>query len=112
MCQVTLVIHAPDYSVKYGAKNFEAVLADGVGKGYAIFQKDISKLPPNSTVVLLRKDKNKRRAEGLLVKLVPITKKSPQGIQRYDVHIKNLTVVPYKPEKLNRYGVAVFCSNC
>ena len=57
MCQVTLVIHAPDYSVKYGAKNFEAVLADGVGKGYAIYQKDISKLPPNSTVVLLRKDK-------------------------------------------------------
>jgi len=57
MCQVTLVIHAPDYRVKYGAKNFEAVLADGVGKGYAIYQKDISKLPPNSTVVLLRKDK-------------------------------------------------------
>jgi hypothetical protein len=36
----TLVIHAPDYTVKNDAKkSFEAVLADGKGEGYAISRK-------------------------------------------------------------------------
>lgn len=108
MYQVTLVIHAPDYWVKGGGKkSFEAVLASGIGAGYAIYKKYMSILVPGCKVVLLRKDKNKSRAEGSLVKLVPTNRYTPQGIQRYDVHIKNLTVVSYKPVKLNRCGVAV-----
>ena len=75
----TLVIHAPEAKAKKGAKRFEDVLADGVGVEYAIPRKDISKLLPGSTVVLLRKDKNKRRAEGVLVKLALTTNKTPQG---------------------------------
>ena len=103
----TLVIHAPDHRVKDSAKSFEAVLTDGIGEGYAIFQKDISRLCPDCTVVLLRKDKNKRRAEGRLVKLVRTNRKTPQGIWRYDVHSKDRKVVTYKSERLNRCGVAV-----
>ena len=108
----TLVIHAPDYRVKDGAKSFEAVLADGIGKGYAISQEDTSRLPPDSTVVLLRKDRNKRRVEGRLVKLVQTGRTTPQGIKQYDVHFKDRRVVIYKPERLNRFGVAVIESDC
>jgi len=103
----TLVIHAPEAKAKKGAKRFEDVLADGVGVEYAIPRKDISKLLPGSTVVLLRKDKNKRRAEGVLVKLALTTNKTPQGIQRYDVHFEKRMEVLYKSERLNRFGVAV-----
>jgi len=102
----TLVIHAPEAKVKKGSKSFEGIFKVGIGPGYAISQYDRSKLAPGSTVVLLRNDKNQRRAEGLLVRLVPSTK-TPQGIQRYDVYFEKQTVAPYKPEKLNRFGVAV-----
>ncbi len=54
---------------------------------------------------MLSKDELKR-AEGELDKLVP-TVKTRNGIQRYDVYIKNLRMVSYKPESLNRNGVAV-----
>lgn len=110
---ITLVIHAPDYRVKDSADSFETILASGLGKGYAIFKKDVSKLPQGSKVVLIRQDKkrNKSRAEGSLVKLVETTK-TPQGIQRYDVHIKGLTEVIYKSVKLNRFGVAVIEGDC
>jgi hypothetical protein len=104
----TLVIHAPDARVKRtGAKSFEAVLADGIGKGYILSPREVSKLHPGCTVVLLRKDGLERRAEGRLVRPIP-TIKTPRGKQRYDVHIKDLKeVYNYKPEKLNRFGVAV-----
>ena len=91
----TLIIHAPDRRVKSGAKSFEAVLADGVGVGYAISQEHAKILVPGSDVVVLRKDKNKKRAEGSLIKLVSTSRKTPQGIQRYNVHCKGLRVVAY-----------------
>jgi len=105
MKKITLVIHAPNYRV--AKKSFEAVLKSGIGAGYAIYKKDISRLVPGCKVVLLRKDVNRKRAEGTLNKLVPTNRYTPQGIQRYDVHIEGLKVVAYKPEKLNRFGVAV-----
>ena len=104
-----LVIHAPDYAVKKGGKkSFEAVLADGIGEGYLIFPKEIEKLSPGSKVVLLRKDKNQKRAEGILVKLEQVYYRSLHRVQkRYDVHIQGLKEVTYKPEKLTRRGVAL-----
>ena len=100
----TLVIHAPQYQVK--KKPFQAVLADGVGVGYIIYPNDKSKLKvPGSTVVLLANDLE-QRAEGVLDELRP-TVKAKNGQQRYDVHIKGLTKVSYKPVELNRCGVAV-----
>jgi hypothetical protein len=103
----TLVIHAPDYRVKPNVKSFEAIMADGIGDGYAIFQTDKDRLHSGCTVVLLRKDRNRKRAEGRLVKLEEINRKTPQGIQRYDIYFNERKHVPYKAEKLNRYGVAV-----
>lgn len=109
MSECTLVIHAPYWKGKPGAPNsFEAYFKTGVGLGYAIFPKDRSKFSLGSKVVLLRKDKKKSRAEGSLVKLVYTGRTTTQGIKRYDVHFKGQIMVTYKPEKLNRWGVAVF----
>ena len=56
--------------------------------------------------MLLRKDL-KRRAKGKLVRLNP-TYRTENSIQRYNVVIKNLKeIISYKPERLNRNGVAV-----
>ena len=103
----TLVIHAPDRTAKIGAPSFNQILSTGIGPGYAISKTDVSRLPPGSKAVLLRKDKNQRRAEGQLIKLVPTNRYTPQGIQRYDIHTAALKQVPYKPERLNHYGIAV-----
>jgi hypothetical protein len=103
----TLFIHAPDRAVKRGAKSFEAILEDGIGEGYAIWKKWAVKITPGWTVVLLRADKNKKRAEGILVRRIG-TSHYVNGVQRYDVHIKGLTIVPFKKEvNFNYYGVAV-----
>ena len=102
----TLVINAPREMVQSDSKkSFENTLATGVGEGYAISRTLFEQCRPGCPVVLLSKDERKR-AEGKLVRLVP-TSKAGNGIQRYDVHIKDLAVVPYKPEALNRNGVAV-----
>jgi len=67
----TLVIHAPDAKAREGSKSFEDILKDGVGSGYAISKKDMGRLAPGCTVVLLRKDRDRKRAEGRLVRLYP-----------------------------------------
>ena len=108
----TLIIHAPYNKGKPGTPNsFETYMQTGEGKGYAISQDEVSALCSGSRVVLLRNDRDKRRAEGVLVELVKTNKKSPQGIWRYDVCFQDQKEVEYsymKPaEKLTRRGVKV-----
>lgn len=102
----TLVIHAPLSQVKRaGKKSFERTLKTGIGQGYAIARSLREHCKSNCRVVLLSKDE-KKRAEGRLLRLV-LTKKVGSGIQRYNVHTKAMKRVTYKPERLNRNGVAV-----
>ncbi len=102
----TLVIHAPRAKVEEEQKrSFKTTLQSGVGDEYAIASSLVRRLSPGCKVVVLSKDEG-LRAEGELVMLVPKSK-TANGIQRYDVHVKNLKIVPYKPERLNRNGVAV-----
>lgn len=102
----TLVIHAPRWRESYdNAKSFQSTLLSGIGEDYAISKQLFAQLDEGCRVVLLSKDQ-KLRAEGRLDKLVP-TKKARNGIQRYNVHIKNLQRVEYQPERLNRNGIAV-----
>lgn len=56
-------------------------------------------------VVLLSTDERKR-AEGVLLKLEPADK-AGNGLQRYNVHVAELARAAYRPERLNRNGVAV-----
>lgn len=102
----TLVIHAPAAKAQQENKrSFQDTFERGVGDSYAISRNLVAQLIPGCNVVLLDKWQD-LRAEGTLVRLEP-TEKAGNGIQRYDVHIENLKMVPYKPESLNRNGVAV-----
>lgn len=88
--------------------SFEYICKTGIGEGYAIWEKWAVKIRPGWTVVLLRNDKDKKRAEGILIDRKP-TGIYIKGVQRYDVHIRGLTQVLYKkpPKKLNPFGVLV-----
>ena len=103
----TLVIGARDSKAKKQGKTpFSKIFTTGIGPRYAIYNDYISKLRLGfSTVVLLDRDK-KKRAEGLLTKLERI-EKAGNGVWQYNVHVKKWTEVPYKPESLNRCGVAL-----
>jgi hypothetical protein len=102
----SLVINAPRNQVHENKKkSFDSTFGTGVGDGYAINRNLFSQIYPGCGVVLLSKDQ-KLRAEGKLVKLVP-SFKTGNGIQRYDVYVKDFKRVPYLPERLNRNGVAV-----
>jgi len=103
---LTLVINATKAKVQDESKrSFASTLESGIGDEYAIWSHWVSLINPGCKVVLLSKDE-RLRAEGELEKLVPKSK-TGGGIQRYDVHIKNLKTVPYRPEHLNRNGVAL-----
>jgi hypothetical protein len=103
---LTLVINAPKAKTQEENKrSFKSTFHSGVGDEYAIWSHLVLHLVPGCKVVLLSKDEE-LRAEGELVELVAKSK-TGSGIQRYDVHIKNLKMVPYKAEHLNRNGVAV-----
>jgi len=101
-----LVINAPRWRVRQeNARSFEEILHLGIGEGYAIYENIFDQLYPGCGVVVLDKDRE-QRAEGQLIELVPTTRTN-KGIQRYDVRIRNLTKVLYRPERINRCGVSV-----
>lgn len=109
MC--TLVISTPNHKVvERGSRSFDVVIKTGIGVGYAIFKKDEQKWVKGRKVVVLRKDKDQKRAEGSLDKIVATGKHTTQGYNLFDIYIDNLTVVNYKPENLNRLGVGYI--NC
>jgi hypothetical protein len=102
---LTLVIHAPKARVrKDGSRSFLGTFNSGVGEEYAIYS-TLPPIPSGSKLVLLSKDEE-LRAEGDVLQLVP-KGKAKNGVQLYDVHVRNLQMVSYKPEPLNRCGVAV-----
>ncbi len=114
----SLVIHAPEYQlVREGTKSFEDTFQSGIGEAYAlnstilrnVFSEGVIRL--GWRVVLLCKDR-RRRAEGELVRLEPAMRNgrpwfTGNHIRRYDVYVRNFKIVPYRPESLNRNGVAV-----
>jgi hypothetical protein len=111
-----LVIHMPDNQViENDKKSFDDAFADGIGYGFALNKKILAQVfpvEPGYRVVMLCKSRQ-RRAEGDLVRLEPAFKHkgvewwTDNHIRRYHVHMKNLKIVEYKSEKLNKNGVAV-----
>lgn len=102
----TLVINAPRRTVtSEDKKSFEHTLSTGIGEGYAISKASAARCHVGCKVVLLSTDERKR-AEGILLKL-EAAGKAGNGLQRYDVHMESLTRVAYRPEHINRNGVAV-----
>ena len=98
-----LVIHTPQRRVAEGAKSFEQVFRTGVGPGYGLTD-EMAQLPPDTTIVLLRKKGPKTRAEGKLVRITA-TGGMASWRKRYDIHGKDWNKVPYKDELLDHWGV-------
>ena len=95
--------------------SWETYLKTGIGLGYILSSSEYSILnaavrTDTVKVVLLRNDKNERRAEAWLTKLVQTPRKAKGG-WRYDAHFKDpkqITPYNYPPiEKLKRNGVKV-----
>ena len=114
----SLVINAPEYQLgREDTMSFDDTFKKGMGKGYALNKTILRQLSPVEMirpgwrVVLLSKDR-KLRAEGKLVKIEPAMKDgrpwiTKNYIRRYNIYIENFEMVPYRPEELNRNGVAV-----
>jgi len=106
----TLFIHAPYWKAAPGERySFEYICKTGIGEGYAIWRKWAAIIKEGWAVVLLRSDKQQKRAEGILAGpgLVP-TGLYVNGVQRYNVPIERLKEVSFKKEvNFNRYGVWV-----
>ena len=101
----TLVLHAPPSKFSGPGKTFEAMLSSGFAVGYILSDDAVAQLNPGCQVILLDK-KSGKRAVGQLKELVE-DKKAGNGHQRYNVYFENGKQVPYKPERLNRNGVAL-----
>jgi hypothetical protein len=96
-------------------QSWETYLKTGIGLEYILYPAEVSKLQQSidsgsCKLVMLRQDKDKRRAEARLTKLV-ITPKKGQNQSRYDVHFVGQKEVPYAyslpMEKLKWNGVKV-----
>jgi hypothetical protein len=89
-----------------GKRSFAQTLISGVGDGYAVYPRLFQQISPGERLILLDKD-TRRRAEGILVGLQP-NGWTLNGIQRYDVLMRDMAIVPYQSIPLERTGVAVF----
>jgi len=103
-----LYLHAPFDKTQQGSgafyKDFFTILKNCVGPDYAIYGTLIGQVRPGIKAVLFDRARQ-LRAEGVVSAVTP---KPSTRIQRYDVHIPNLTKVPYTdPPPVNRCGVAV-----
>ena len=101
-----LILHAPKRTTQADEKrSFDRIVATGIGEGYILSRRERELCYPGCQVVILSKDE-RRRAEGICVKIIP-TYKANNYQQRYDIYISMINIVPYHNESLNRNGVAV-----
>lgn len=103
----TLVIHAPKSKAKDGKRSFDETVKKQIGDGYAIARNECGLIQPGCDVIVLDNEA-KRRAEGKLIKLEH-DGWTETGMLRYNVHMENLTEVPYRPinVRLKHRGVAI-----
>jgi hypothetical protein len=85
-------------------KDFFTILANGVGPDYGISNNLIGQMSPGMPVVVFHRDRG-RQAWGIVTGYTP-TIKAGNGVQRYDVGIRDLAMQPYtNPPRVNRFGV-------
>ena len=112
---LTLILGVPDKRACEGARSFEKVMETGVGVGYGLSPEQLDTLEhalkhgSDVEVLVIRKDRKKRRARGGLVKL-EATGRWAACRQRYDVYIDfgSLEPLPYEPgPRLDHWAVKV-----
>ena len=89
-------------------KSYEDTLNSALGSGYAMSMENALKCVPGSAVVLLCQA-TEQRAQSRIKALKLTGEKTGGGMVRYDVHMEDLTSVPYRPAPANfgRTGVLV-----
>jgi hypothetical protein len=104
----TLFLSAPKSKAQSGThhRDFYTILGSGIGPDYGIYPNLFGQICPGMKAVVFDRDRQKR-AEGAVVNYTP-TMKAGNGVQRYDVQIRNLMEVAYaNPPKVNYFGVAI-----
>jgi len=92
-------------STANAAPSFEQIVATGIGPTYAISDSDRRKISIGCRVVIIDKQKRKR-AEATVDRFV-LAGKTETGMQRYDVHFKDVQEATYSDERLERWGTSV-----
>ena len=102
----TLVIHASlEMAEQQGKRSFDQTLAVGVGDAYALSQSQFQQVSPGDRLLMLEKE-TRSCAEGMVAGLQP-NGWTLNGMQRYDVLMQDMVIVPYQNVPLKRWGVAV-----
>jgi hypothetical protein len=104
----TLFLSAPKGKTQAGThrRDFYTILANDIGPDYAIYTNLIGQVFSGMKAVVFDRDRE-LQAEGVVASYAATTT-TGNHVQRYDVHIHNLTQVPYtNPPRVNRCGVAV-----
>jgi len=104
----TLFLSAPKGTTQVGThrRDFYTILASGIGPDYAIYTNLIGQVYSGMKAVVFDRDRG-LQADGVVATYTATTT-AGNHVQRYDVHIHNLTQVPYtNPPQVNRCGVAV-----
>jgi hypothetical protein len=93
----TLYLSTPSRKEKQGSTKFEKTKLTGIGSKFWIKATSVKKLSKGMPVVVLRRDVNKSRAEGVLIKWVQsgLTRHDPPQ-PRYDLFVDQfIKVEPY-----------------
>jgi Swt1-like HEPN len=105
-----LVIHAPTWKhLAESAASFQHTLDSRVGQGYAIARTELEFIRPGCDVIVLDKG-SKRRGDAKLARLEASGTWTSNHVQRYDVHLEQLTEVRYGDSqaiRLNHRGIAL-----
>ncbi len=105
----TLLLLAPRSQTQPGThrKDFYTILASGVGPDYGISKNQMGQISVGMRVIVFDRDRS-LQAEGEVTGYTA-TSKAGNGVQRYDVSIRNLALQPYaNPPRVNRFGVAIY----
>ncbi len=101
---LTLVINAPRYQIS--RRSFSETMEIGIGNNYALNRNILVQAKKAHNVILLDKTARKK-ATGVIDKIVATGNMTRSGIPRFDIYMKNLTACEYASEKLNRNGVNI-----
>jgi hypothetical protein len=105
----TLLLLAPKNKTQPGThrRDYYTILANSVGPDFGISTNQISQVTIGMPVIVFDRDRS-LQAEGVVAGYTA-TSKAGNGVQRYDVTIRDLTSRQYtNPPRVNRFGVAIY----
>jgi hypothetical protein len=105
----TLLLLAPKSRAQPGThrRDYYTILANSVGPDFGISAHQISQVTVGMPVIVFDRDRS-LQAGGVVAGYTP-TSRAGNGVQRYDVAIRDLASRQYtNPPSVNRFGVAVY----